>query len=231
MAALLAETANSCGAKAYARYKGWYSFGDCPNCVSAYSPAYAVATGTMGIYMGSGAIGDLRGYADGTGRSRLITGHLSERSPLSRPIAYLSGVLPAAVYEAFDQPSFIYSPLTAEVSPNEKAPLIKRRLSLACPLLSPLEITPVWLAHQSRENFKRFMSESTDGLVPVSSQLNLLSSAMYSLKPLQGKAHSNDTGDLYKVPGVVLGSLLDEATGRVVVDLLNTPIASEVFVR
>ena len=199
------------------------AFHDCDTCVYAelrFSEKF----------IGSGAIGDLAGSGTGSTYSRKIKS-MQLRTTLSAPTAYLGGVISSSAISAFDEEPAIIRKIFAGRSfyaKNPKAPLMKAVIAAVCKIYPSMKAC--W-DFASSSNFKSLLTENSDGLVPLISQLNGLDPKKYELPPIQNAAHSVWTRKLLETRDISLGDELDSLAAERVWNLLNTPVNDKSYVK
>jgi len=205
---------------------GLYTFYDCPTCVSATSSQMP-----KGKYVGPGAIGDLRGNVDGSGLSQILNSRLTKASANPRPVAYVSARLSDVNEVAFNEPSYVLREIVGIPIkvPNANAPWVKVGAETLCSASTQATL-PAKFA--SAAAFRKFMSQDSDGLVPLKSQLNGIDPLTYGVPAIENTAHSSWTTYLYRTVGdyLVPNSEYGHAAGFVVFGILNTPVTNSIYV-
>jgi pimeloyl-ACP methyl ester carboxylesterase len=230
LATALLDPANSC-TRNFLEFFGFYAFDDCQSCVTANITQ-------AGAYVGSGALGDLRGNGDGTATSPTIQS--LQHSSITMPTAYITGVMTSTQINKLvgPIPTTSYCLPQSNTCVNVLRPINNiQRLITECGPESPFN-DPITQNFTSPAALTAFLSSNNDGIVPLSSQLNGLST--YSVAPIQGVLHSPGTASLYNLdnqagePTELTAPVMNgvEQMLKSVMTLLNTPVSNySMFVR
>lgn len=231
------ENADNACLAGWAGVSGLYAFRDCAVCVDARSSQMPKSLQTRG-YIGPGAIGDLRGNADGSlgAVSELVSDLQLIRRKAKIRTSYVAGRLPPEIFDAFDQPATIArefpgDPIALDF-PNDDAPRIKQTVSLRVVPWFDCRESPFAQAFRSRVEFVRLMSGESDGIVTVRSQLNGIESGSPGVTVVDGVAHSDWTRDkLYRVQSApdLVGSELDIRVSGIINNIINMPLTGDAY--